>query len=154
MPNQDYFHIFSAFNELLNSALMPIILPHLILFYSETFTGPSLLGFLKSCFPHSSKTLSSRVKLSSSVVKKRLKAKVWEAEQVIISSEDNTWKYISTARIWMQENSLKYISSEGKNIYGMPWDCKTGHNSAGVNKDLPICIRRTAGSGYFLCIPL
>ena len=53
----------------------------------------------------------------------------------------------------MQENASQYISSEGKNIYGMPRDCKTGHNSTGGNKALPIYIR-TAGSGYFLCILL
>lgn len=88
-------------------------------------------------------------------MKKRLKAKVWEAEQVISCLEGNTWKhYLSTARIRMQENAFKYISSEGKNIYGMPRDCKTGHNSTGGNKTLPIYIKRTAGSGYFLCIPL
>lgn len=87
-------------------------------------------------------------------MKKRLKAKAWEVEQEIICSEDNTWKYISTARIWIQENSFKYLSSEGKIIYGMPQDCKTGHNSTGGNKALPICIKRTAGSDYFLCIPL
>lgn len=87
-------------------------------------------------------------------MKKRLKAKVWEAEQVISCLAGNTWKhYISTGRIRMQANPFKYISSEGKNIYGMPWDCKTGHNSTGGNKALPIYIR-TAGSGYFLFIPL
>lgn len=53
----------------------------------------------------------------------------------------------------MQENAFKYISSEGKNIYVMPGDCKTGHNSTGGNRALSIYIR-TAGSGYVLCIPL
>lgn len=112
---------------------------------SDTFmkwniAGPSLFGFFKSCFPYiyySRKALSSRVKLSSSVRKQRLKAKVWEAEQVISCIEGNTWKhYLSTERIRMQENAFKYISSEGKNIYGMPWDCKSGHNSSSGNKAL------------------
>lgn len=112
---------------------------------SDTFmkwniAGPSLFGFVKSCFPYmyySRKTLSSRLKLSSSVRKERLKAKVWEVEQMISSLEGNTWKlFLSTARIRMQENAFKYISSEGKNIYGMPWDCKSGHNSSGGNKAL------------------
>lgn len=49
----------------------------------------------------------------------------------------------------MQENAFKNISSEGKTICSMPQDCKTGHNSAGDNKALPIYIRGTAGSGYF-----
>lgn len=60
---------------------------------------------------------------------------MWEAEQVISCLEGYTWKhYFSTARIRMQENAFNYVSSGGKNIYGMTWDCKSGHNSSSGNK--------------------
>lgn len=96
------------------SSLHSIIRPHLIFLYSETSVGPSLLRLFKSCFPHihhGRKTLSSKLKLSLSVKKKRLKTNVWEAEQMISCLEGNIWKhYFPTARIRMQENAFKYIS--------------------------------------------
>lgn len=62
---------------------------------------------------------------------------MWEAEQVISCLEGDTWKhYFSTARIRMQENAFNYVSSGGKNIYGMTWDCKSGHNSSSGHKAL------------------
>lgn len=126
------------------------------IFMKWNISGPSLLGFLKSCFPYiyySRKPLSSRLKLSSSARKERLTAKVWEAEQVISCLEGNTWKhYLSTENIRMQENAFKYISSEGKTFTAC-------HEIVKVDITPPVAIKlcifmwRTAGSGYVWCIP-